>query len=1089
MMTRGFRGKVLLVAGVLALWASSAHAQAIGSIFGRVTDDSGAVLPGVTVTVTGTGLQRPLVAETSSGGTYQFPSVPVGTYTVTFELASFKKAVRQNVIVTTGFNAGIDQKLELGALTEEVTVSGASPVVDLKKTGTGSVFTPEILDKIPTARDPWQIINMTPGVVAGLNVGGSTSGQQVGLTSRGTTANVQWNLEGNSITDLSSNSSPMYYNFDSFDQIQVTNGGGDVSVQSAGLSINLVTKSGSNVFKGTFNGTFLNDDMQVNNVTKDLFSAGQNGFISGSPIHKIAVWSVEAGGPILRNKLWYWGAIDKQDINVGVLNFFDPGKGSFCQDLLNAQRAGAAVLRSTITYDNLSQVQKCLQNDWTEITNKQWKLNYQLSTAHKFMYLFVSDQKYRDRRDANANNAPEVTSQQYSDAPWKLPGPTHTIQHTWVANDKLVINSSFNYVGGGFYLDYQDWKTCGSSKYIPGETSFAAYIDAGRSSPDCLWNVQPLTNRTTGFNSRAKTASYQTTRKTWEAKSDGTYFLTNKLGGDHSLRFSLGWRRAPIMSFSHYSGGVRAHYQCVGNSAANCGNGQPVAPGTSATGVVPYQAVFNRDQLRNNDWWTYFGYIQDEYSRGRWRIKGGLRYDWQHSKHLGGCVPGNMMIPDRLPPQCEEATQVDALNGKKIQAFGNWSPRLGATYDLFGNGKTSIHGSASYYYDTKITLANSLTGLFSVTTLTWGPNLSSGACSTTAGAPCWNDANRDQQVQLNELIGEPTANSARFNTTTGVFAPAGNLVDPSAKIGRVREGIVGMSHELIPNLALGVDYIYRKYDRGTTNYLQGFEPGAPGFPISQIYASPVTYTDPVSGLSANYYPVRTTGLCPIESLRPPANVNNGEGCRRPSGVGNITLTNPDWRVYHGVDITATKRYSNRWQMQVGITLQDNPSYFPKDSPSFSNPTAYEHINGFNTDRNWIAKANGAYTFPFEITAAANLNVNQGAERRVIINGPGAVPGGPTATAASSTISYNTLEFQPRGTDRLEPLKILDLSVQKTFQFQGGKRRVKLMFDAFNVYNVNTVTAWVSQNRSLASFTAPNTIVPPRVFRVGTQIGF
>src|SRR5918993_4741105 len=108
-MTRGVRGKVLLIAGVIALWAAAAHAQAIGSIFGKVTDESGAVLPGVTVTVSGTGLQQPLVAQTSESGAYQFPSVPVGTYTVTFEMASFKKALRQNVLITTGFNAGIDQ--------------------------------------------------------------------------------------------------------------------------------------------------------------------------------------------------------------------------------------------------------------------------------------------------------------------------------------------------------------------------------------------------------------------------------------------------------------------------------------------------------------------------------------------------------------------------------------------------------------------------------------------------------------------------------------------------------------------------------------------------------------------------------------------------------------------------------------------------------------------------------------------------------------------------------------------------------------------------------------------------------------------
>src|SRR6185295_13418263 len=195
--------------------------------------------------------------------------------------------VRPNVIVNTGNNVQIDQKLELGQMSEELTVTAAAPVVDTKKTTTGATFSKEIFENIPTARDPWQIIGMTPGVQAGLNVGGSASGQQVGLSIFGTSANVQWNLEGGSITDLSSNSSPSYFNFDSFEQIQVVTGGGDVSVQSSGLSINLVSKSGSNVFKGTAVYTFENDAMQTNNVSKALFATGANGFISGAPLQKI----------------------------------------------------------------------------------------------------------------------------------------------------------------------------------------------------------------------------------------------------------------------------------------------------------------------------------------------------------------------------------------------------------------------------------------------------------------------------------------------------------------------------------------------------------------------------------------------------------------------------------------------------------------------------------------------------------------------------------------------------------------------------------------------------------------------------------
>ena len=228
-MTRGVRG-FLLIAGILLLSAVSAYAQGMGEIFGKVTDSTGGVMPGVTVTVKGTGLQQPLVAVTGATGTYQFPNVPIGTYSVSFALDGFKTSVRPGIIITTGFKAPVDQKMEVGAKTEEVTVTAAPPVVDTKKVTTGATFTKDMLENIPSARDPWQIINMTPGVQAGLNVGGSSSGQQVGLASRGTSANVQWNLEGGSITDLSSNSSPSYFNFDSFEQIQVVNGGGDVSV-------------------------------------------------------------------------------------------------------------------------------------------------------------------------------------------------------------------------------------------------------------------------------------------------------------------------------------------------------------------------------------------------------------------------------------------------------------------------------------------------------------------------------------------------------------------------------------------------------------------------------------------------------------------------------------------------------------------------------------------------------------------------------------------------------------------------------------------------------------------------------------------
>jgi len=1078
-MNRVLRG-ALFVAAIMAMTAGSANAQAIGQIFGKATDSSGGVLPGVTVMVEGTGLQQPLTQVTTASGAYQFPVVPIGRYTVTFELSGFKKVTRQNVQITSGFNAEINAIMEVGALTEEVTVSAAAPVVDTKKTTTGATFTAEILEKIPSARDPWQIINMTPGVQAGLNVGGSSSGQQVGLQSRGTGASVQWNLEGGSMTDLSSNSSAMYYNFDSFEQISVTNGGGDVSVQSSGLSINLVTKSGSNVFKGSVVGTFQNDAMQGNNVSEDQFSRGTGGFLSGAPVKRIYNVSGEYGGPLVRNRLWWWVALDRQDINVGVVNFFDRAQSAQCNAYADAQRSGT--LLGQISYADLEQVQGCLKNDKTLIKNKQGKLNFQLNASNKFQYLFISDNKYRNARGASDVTELEAVTKQTSDFWLKyFPLPTHQLTHTWIASDRLVFNSMFTKVAGGFYLDYQDSiapEICGLSKYT-GATDFSGYPQSA--NPDCMFNIQQQQIRTTGNLSRSLNNSYATKRPSLEIKTDGTYFVTNFLGGDHSLKFGAGYRNNPITTYSHYSGGGRANVQCRGNSLSNCGDGRTYVPvsGSTAPGLVPYLAQLTRDNLVNNDWWMWSGYLQDSYSRGRLRVNAGIRYDWQQSKWMGGCVAANPIVPNLLPSQCEDeaSSGLSPITGQveELQPFGNLSPRVSVTYDLNGNGKTVLKASGSYYYATKITLANNLSSLGAVT-LTWGANLSSGACSTTAGASCWTDANRDGFIQANELIGRPSASTSAYDIDTGIRTAAGSNVDKSAKIGRTREVTLGVQRELIANMAVGADFIYRRYDNGTAGYVLGYQPGAAGFPLSSIYEGPVSYTDPLSGKSANYYVVK-------------------QGASRPSGIGSITMTSTAYQSYKGVDLTLSKRYSDRWQANLAVTIQTRNDFNP--AGSFTNPTGIEYTEGTNGIARYLIKFNGSYDLPWGVMASTNVNINDGGIRTLSINGPGQVYGGVNASGSPTTISYSSLNFEERGTTRFEKTVLWDMGVHKTFTFRGGQNRIKVMLDAFNLLNAAPVTGYGSNNISTAG-TASNPIppsqrisgvIPPRIFRIGTTISF
>jgi hypothetical protein len=1069
-MTAGFKRCVTAVALLLAC-AASAHAQGMGSIFGKVTDSSGAVVPGVTVTVTGTGLQAPRVAVTTETGAYQFPNIPIGTYAVTFELQGFKKATRENVLIVTGFNASIDQTLDVGAMTEQVTVSGASPIVDTKRTITGATFDLDILEKIPTARDPWMIIYMTPGVqLSGTNVGGSGSGGQPTITSRGTSANVQWNLEGGATTDLRSNTSASYYNFDSLEQIQVINGGGDVSVQASGVSINLVTKSGSNVFKGSTVATLTNDRMQFQNVSEELFKKGTGGFLSGAPLNRVSNVTFEFGGPIVRNKLWFWGNADHQDINTAVLNYYDAGKSAQCAAYADAQRLGT--LTGTITYSNLESVRQCLHNDKTVIYHVGGKLNYQLNPAHRFQYLLQGDDKIQNSRGASATTAKEATNRQFSDYWHGIPQPTHSLTHTYIASDKLVFNNIYTYVYGGWTNDFQDFDTCGKIRYNGSSKSSDYARDA-----DCLWNQQQLQLRTTEFRSRSLLASIQRLRPTHDLKTDGTYFMSGKLGGDHSLKFGLGYRRAPTTTFSHYAGGARAFLQCNGNSVLNCADNR-ITPGAPGPGLVPYRAELYRDALRNSTWWSYNGYLQDSFNRGRWRLNGGVRYDWQHSKYNGGCVPENVIRPDLMSAQCEEATQsgINPNTGavEKIRPFGNVSPRLSVTYDPFNNGKTALKGGVSYYYKTRETLADNLSGLFQVTRLTFGSNANNGTCT---GTSCWTDSNRDGVIQASELEGTPTSSNSRFNTTTGVFAPAGNAVDPSTQIARTREAVAGIQHELMPNLAVAVDYIYRKYDRGLATYTLGFQPGAAGFPLQQIYTGPLTYTDPVTGNTARYFVVKP-------------------GAMRPSGAGSITMTNPDYQIYNGVDITVTRRYSNKWQMSGAVTIQDSPNYFPDGTTSngtsgaAGNPTGMEYQHGVSTIAKYVLKLSGSYELPWGIQAAGNFNMFQGGTRTLTINGPGNVYGGVNASGGDTTISYSTLEFQPRNRFRFGDTKMLDLGVQKQFSLGPAERyRVQFMLDLFNVFNVSEVLSYSSNNVSLAAATAPASIIPPRVLRIGVRAKF
>src|SRR6266849_9685987 len=266
------RFKVIVLA-LVALFATSAIAgaqQQTGEIFGKVTDSSGAVLPGVTVTLTSPILLQPLTAVTSETGTYQFPRLEIGIYTVKFELTGFKTVVNEGIQVTVGFNAQVNGQLGISTVQETITVTGESPIVDTKEVGTKQTFTNELLQSIPSARDPWVILQQTAGIAMDReNIGGNMSGQQSNYISRGgNPTNNKWMVDGVDITDMAATgASPSYYDFDAFEEITINTGGVDVTQQTGGVGINLVTKSGTNRFHGSSRVYDTNHRVESNNIT------------------------------------------------------------------------------------------------------------------------------------------------------------------------------------------------------------------------------------------------------------------------------------------------------------------------------------------------------------------------------------------------------------------------------------------------------------------------------------------------------------------------------------------------------------------------------------------------------------------------------------------------------------------------------------------------------------------------------------------------------------------------------------------------------------------------------------------------------
>src|SRR6478735_162053 len=415
------RMRKLLTAAFFALIAVlPAYAQvAGGSISGTVTDEQKAVLPGVSVTIQG--LDRTQTAVTDETGKFRFLNQPPGPYTVTFELSGFSSVKHEGVIVAVGRDVALPVALKLATVAETITVTGESPLVDTKVTGTSTNFTTDELTKIPTSRDPFALMRSVPGVLVDrVNIGGNETGQQSNFASKGTRPqDASWTMDGIEITDMAATgASPTYFNFDNFEEIQVSTAGNDIKSRTGGMGLNLVVKRGTNSFSGMVRGYYDDENLESDNVPDELAATGITHATSDHN-KQISDYGFDVGGPIIRDKAWFYGSYSIQDVRL-------------------VRRAGALV-------------------DRTQLKNPTVKLNWQATKKDMVSFLYFDGFKIKDGRSPGVSgilfDAPTATYHQdnaYTDFPlnglWKV-GDDRTF------GNNLFVSANYGYFNTGFILD------------------------------------------------------------------------------------------------------------------------------------------------------------------------------------------------------------------------------------------------------------------------------------------------------------------------------------------------------------------------------------------------------------------------------------------------------------------------------------------------------------------------------------------------------------------------------------------------------------------------------------------------------------
>jgi hypothetical protein len=340
-----FRIRLALLVTVLTI-AAAPSALAQSAIAGVVRDSSGAVLPGVSVEAASAALiEGSRATVTDNTGGYRIENLRPGVYAVTFTLTGFRSVRRDEITLPTSFTATINAEMSLGALQESVTVSGESPLVDVRGSVSQSVMSRERLDTIPTGKDPFAVGQLIAGVTASTpDVGGTQVMQQPTLQVHGSSNNDNvFMVDGVQIQHIGfgGNQTGFYFNDGLMEEISYQTSSLPAEAPVGGVQINMIPKDGGNSFHGTIFATGANNSMQADNLSQNLVDLG---FRKQNRVQSVYDANFTLGGPVKRDRLWFFGTFRRWSSN----NFLGNTFASTGEQAVDDQHISDATIRLTL---------------------------------------------------------------------------------------------------------------------------------------------------------------------------------------------------------------------------------------------------------------------------------------------------------------------------------------------------------------------------------------------------------------------------------------------------------------------------------------------------------------------------------------------------------------------------------------------------------------------------------------------------------------------------------------------------------------------------------------------------------------------